>query len=137
MKLVDQRQADWQNRAQFFAIAAQVMRRILVDAARHKLRGKRGGGETPVPIDAVSVAGAEIGVNRLDVVALDRALDRLCRVDPGQAKVVELRFFAGMTVEETAAVLDVSPGTVKREWALAKAWLYNELTTGTRQGGPR
>ena len=130
MKLVDQRQADWQNRAHFFAVAAQVMRRILVDAARHRLRDKRGGGRPHLPVDAVWVTGPAPAVDRLDVVALDRALDRLQCIDSGQARIVELRFFAGLTVEETAAVLELSPTTVKREWAVAKGWLYRELTKG-------
>lgn len=133
LKLVDQRQANWQNRAQFFAVAAQVMRRLLVDAARHRLRDKRGGGETPVPIDAVSAPDADAALDRLDVVALDRAMSRLERLDPIQSRIVDLRFFVGLTVEETAAVLDVSPTTVKREWAIARAWLYRQLTGAADQ----
>jgi RNA polymerase sigma factor (TIGR02999 family) len=131
MKLIDQRGVDWQNRAHFFAIAAQVMRRILLDAARHRLRAKRGAGQSPVPLDeGISVAAPEAGIEAVDVIAVDRALQALEQLDPDQAKIVELRFFGGLTVEETAAVLGISPATVKREWAMAKAWLYRALTEG-------
>jgi len=129
MKLVDQRDVDWQNRAQFFAVAAQVMRRILLDDARRRFRGKRGAGAAQVPVDAVVIAAPDAG-DAVDVLAIDRALQDLERFDPDQAKIVELRFFGGMTVEETSAVLGVSPATVKREWAVAKAWLYGNLTKG-------
>jgi RNA polymerase sigma-70 factor, ECF subfamily len=129
VKLIDQHRVDWQNRAHFFAIAAQVMRRILVDDARRRLRDKRGGGAAPVPIDeGISIAAPEPGVDGVDVIALDRALRRLQELDPDQAKIVELKFFAGLTVEETAVVLEISSATVKREWAVAKAWLYRVLT---------
>jgi len=129
MKLVDQRDVDWQNRAQFFAVAAQVMRRILLDDARRRFRGKRGAGAAQVPVDAVVIAAPDAG-DAVDILAIDRALEDLERFDPDQAKIVELRFFGGMTVEETSAVLGVSPATVKREWAVAKAWLYGNLTKG-------
>ena len=129
MKLVDQRDVDWQNRAQFFAVAAQVMRRILLDDARRRFRGKRGAGAAQVPVDAVVIAAPDAG-DAVDILAIDRALHDLERFDPDQAKIVELRFFGGMTVEETSAVLGVSPATVKREWAVAKAWLYGNLTKG-------
>jgi RNA polymerase sigma factor (TIGR02999 family) len=129
MKLVDQRDVDWQNRAQFFAVAAQVMRRILLDDARRRFRGKRGAGAAQVPVDAVAIAAPDTA-DAVDVLAIDRALQDLERFDPDQAKIVELRFFGGMTVEETGAVLGVSPSTVKREWAFAKAWLYGNLTKG-------
>jgi RNA polymerase sigma-70 factor (ECF subfamily) len=131
MKLVDQRDVDWQNRAHFFAIAAQVMRRILIDDARRRLRTKRGGDAVQVPVDGIAVAAAEPNTDPVDVIGVDRALRSLERVDPDQAKLVELRFFGGLTVEEAAAVLGVSPTTVKREWAVAKAWLYRALTTGS------
>ena len=129
MKLVDQRDVDWQNRAQFFAVAAQVMRRILLDDARRRFRGKRGAGAAQVPVDAVVIAAPDAG-DAVDILAIDRALHDLERFDTVQAKIVELRFFGGMTVEETSAVLGVSPATVKREWAVAKAWLYGNLTKG-------
>ena len=129
MKLVDQRDVDWQNRAQFFAVAAQVMRRILLDDARRRFRGKRGAGAAQVPVDAVVIAAPDAG-DAVDILAIDRALHDLERFDPDQAKIVELRFFGGMTVEETSAVLGISPATVKREWAVAKAWLYGNLTKG-------
>lgn len=132
LKLVDQRAVDWQNRAHFFAIAAQVMRRILLDAARRRRRVKRGGAAGHVPLDAVAVAAPDAG-RVIDVLAVDRALHELERVDPDHAKIVELRFFGGLTVEETAAVLGLSPATVKREWAVAKGWLYRALVGGSRQ----
>jgi RNA polymerase sigma factor (TIGR02999 family) len=125
LRLVGQRQASWQNRAQFFAVAARLMRRILVDHARSRLAGKRGGAGTFVPLDEAGARGAEQNV--ADVLAVDEALDRLARLDAVQARVLELRFFAGLTVEETAHVLSCSPRTVKREWRLARAWLYREL----------
>ena len=125
IRLVDQKRVQWQNRAHFFGIAAQLMRRILVDHARTKKRAKRGGSDVRVSLaeSALTVKGPD-----LDVVALDEALDRLARVDKQQAKVVELRFFSGLTVEETAEVLQISPATVKREWSMAKAWLHREIS---------
>jgi RNA polymerase sigma-70 factor, ECF subfamily len=126
LRLVDQRDASWQNRAQFFGVAAQLMRRILVGHARTRLAGKRGGGATFVPLDDDADApGAQQDV--ADVLAIDEALERLARLDPAQARIAELRFFAGLTVEEAAHVLERSPRTVKREWRLARAWLYREL----------
>ena len=127
LKLFGQQDVDWQNRRHFFAIAAQMMRRILVDHARHEHREKRGGGSIVVPLnEAEAAAGPGESVDALD---LDRALQKLEQLDPTQGRIVELRFFAGLTVEETAAALGISPATVKREWALAKGWLYRELTT--------
>jgi RNA polymerase sigma-70 factor (ECF subfamily) len=123
LKLVDQRRVQWQSRTHFFGIAAHVMRRILVDHARARAAAKRGAGAT-VTLEGVDVATAPIDV---DIVALDAALEKLTRVDPRHSQLVELRFFGGLTVEETAAVLDVAPITVKREWALARAWLFREL----------
>jgi RNA polymerase sigma factor (TIGR02999 family) len=128
IKLVDQRGADWQNRAHFFAIAAQLMRRILVDDARRRLRNKRGGEAERVPVESVSIAAPEAGLDAVDVIATDRALEQLAQKDPDLAKIVELRFFGGLTVEETAAAINLSPATVKREWSVAKAWLYRALT---------
>jgi RNA polymerase sigma factor (TIGR02999 family) len=128
MKLVGQRDVEWQNRAHFFAIAAQVMRRILVDNARRELRVKHGGGAAAASLDEASESTAAEGIDRVDAVALDRALHKLAAIDPDQARIVELRFFGGLTVEETAEVVGVSPATVKREWAVAKGWLYREIT---------
>jgi len=124
LKLIDQRRVDWQNRAHFFAIAARLMRRILLDDARRRLREKRGGGTIGVSIDETPVAAPSDAVDITDVIAIDRALQELEALDPDQGRIVELRFFGGLTVEETATVLDISPATVKREWAMAKAWLY-------------
>jgi RNA polymerase sigma factor (TIGR02999 family) len=125
VRLVDQRNVQWQNRAHFFGIAAQMMRRILVDHARGKRRAKRGGSDVKI-----SLADATILVKEqdLDVVALDEALTRLAEIDEQQSRVVELRFFSGLTVEETAEVMGISPATVKRDWSMAKAWLYRELS---------
>ncbi len=125
LRLIDQKNVEWQNRAQFFGIAAQLMRRILVDHARTRKRVKRGGSDI-----RVSLADAEAFVKAqdLDVVALSEALDRLERIDEQQSRIVELRFFSGLTVEETAAVLDISPATVKRDWSMAKAWLHREIS---------
>jgi RNA polymerase sigma-70 factor (ECF subfamily) len=131
LRLVNQREVDWQNRAQFFAIAAQIMRRILLDAARRRLREKRGGDAVKVTLDGVAVAAPDAGIDRVDVLAVDRALGELEQRDPDLAKIVELKFFGGLTVEETSAVLDISPATVKREWAFAKGWLYRTLTDGS------
>ena len=131
MKLVDQRAVAWQNRAHFFAIAAQVMRRILLDDARRRLREKRGGGAMTIAIDDLSVSAPDASVDAVDLIAIDRALTDLERLDPDQARLVELRFFGGLTVEETSAVLGVSARTVKREWAVAKGWLHRALTSGT------
>lgn len=128
LRLFGQREVDWQNRGHFFAVAAQMMRRILVDHARHGLREKHGGGAFHLPIEDAASKAKEMPVDTVDALDLDRALQKLERFDPDQARIVELRFFAGLTVEETAAALGRSPATVKREWALAKGWLHAELT---------
>lgn len=125
VRLVDQRQVQWQNRAHFFGIAAQMMRRILVDHARSKQRTKRGGSDIRVSLNDLQVPTQS---QDLDVVALDEALERLAAMDEQQARVVELRFFSGLTVEETAEVMSISPATVKRDWSVAKAWLHRELS---------
>jgi RNA polymerase sigma-70 factor (ECF subfamily) len=127
VKLFAQRQVDWQNRGHFFALAAQLMRRILVDHARRELREKHGGGVVHVELNEALSKPAEQPLDVLDAVALDAALQKLEALDPGQGRIVELRFFGGLTVEETAAALGISPATVKREWAVAKGWLYREL----------
>jgi len=124
LKLIEQRSVDWQSRAHFLGIAAQVMRRILLDHARGHLREKRGGGERALPIEEALVFAPE---QSLDLVKLDQALERLTKLDPRQGKIVELRFFGGLTVEQTAELLRISPKTVKRDWSVAKAWLHGEL----------
>jgi RNA polymerase sigma factor (TIGR02999 family) len=126
LRLVDQRRTTWTNRAQFFGIAAQLMRRVLVDHARARLAEKRNRGRLMVSLDAAGDVAAATPL--ADVLAIDEALGRLGQTDPDQQRVVELRFFAGLTVDETAAVLGRSPRTVKREWQLAKAWLFRELS---------
>jgi RNA polymerase sigma factor (TIGR02999 family) len=123
LKLIDQRRVQWRNRAQFFAIAAHTMRRLLVDHARAHLARKRDAGAR-VPLSDVAPAGEGRDV---DVLALDAALEKLAKRYPRQGQLVELRFFGGLTVEETAAVLGVAPITVKRDWALARAWLFREM----------
>ena len=129
-KLVDQTRAQWQDRAHFFAIAAQAMRRILVDYARRYSAVRRGGMNGAAP-RAISLEAAELSVSdRADtLLALDEALERLARVDARLARVVECRFFAGLTEDETAQALDISVRTVAREWALARGWLYQELNS--------
>jgi RNA polymerase sigma-70 factor (ECF subfamily) len=124
LRLVNSRRVNWQNRAHFFAISAQLMRRILVDHARARGYQKRGGGVPKVTLDEALVGPEEKGRN---LVALDDALTALAEVDLRKSKVVELRFFGGLSVEETAEVLKVSPETVMRDWRLAKAWLAREM----------
>ena len=130
MRLVDYERMQWQNRAHFFAVSAQVMRRILVDhARRHNL--KRGGGVRHVALEEAAAVGGDQGP---DLVALDDAMNTLARIDPRKVQVVEMRFFGGLSVEETAEVLKVSTVTVKRDWRAARAWLYRELTGGATDG---
>lgn len=126
LRLMQQHGANWQNRAQFFAIAAMAMRRILVDHARRRHTGKRNAGEAPVPLDGIEDIIAS-PVRDQEMLALDAALEQLTALDPRQARVVELRFFGGLSIEETAEVMDLSPTTVKREWTTARAWLYREI----------
>ena len=141
LRLVDQRSPRWQNRSHFFAIASNLMRRVLVDQARARLAKKRGGGKSHLSLDAAGAtleglgehllsdaqndAGEEAG--RANLIGIDSALTRLDALDRRQAQIVELRFFGGLTVEETAQVLDISNATVKRDWMMAKAWLAREL----------
>jgi len=124
MRLVDVERIEWRGRGHFFAMAAMLMRRILVDHARDRDRDKRGGNVILTSIGDKPIAAPP----GLDVLALDEALDRLSAMDPQQARIVELRFFAGMTIEETADALDISPATVKRDWTWAKAWLHQQLS---------
>lgn len=128
LKLIDQKHVHWKNRAHFFALAAQLMRRILVDHARSRRYAKRGGGAHKISLhDAMIVSPKRGG----DLIALDEALDRLAAIDPRKGKVVELRFFGGLSVEETAEALQISSVTVMREWSMAKSWLYNSLSNET------
>ncbi|MEM9294000.1 MAG: sigma-70 family RNA polymerase sigma factor [Acidobacteriota bacterium] len=126
LRLVDRRRVQWQSRAQFFAFAAQTMRRILVDHARAHKAAKRGDGLPKVLLDERLGLGLP-AQQSVDIIALDEALDRLAQLDTRQAKVVELRFFAGLTLDETATVLDVGAATVSRDWTTARAWLFREL----------
>jgi RNA polymerase sigma factor (TIGR02999 family) len=127
LELIDQSQATWQSRAHFFGAAARLMRRILVDHARARNADKRGGDALRVSMDeAVAVAKAP----DLDLIALDDALEELARLDPQQSRVVEMRFFGGLSIEETADVLEISPATVKRNWTTAKAWLRRQIKEG-------
>ena len=131
LRLVDYKRMRWENRAHFFAVSAQLMRRILVDhARRHNL--KRGGGVQHIQLDEAAVMG---GNRPTDLVALDDAMNALARLDARKVQVVEMRFFGGLSLEETAAVLKVSSVTVRRDLRTAKAWLYRELTGGTDAGG--
>ena len=124
LKLVRQHAVNWQGRSHFFGIAAQLMRRILIDHARGQLRGKRGGLKEVLPLDEALVFSPE---HSKELVKLDEALERLSKLDARQSQIVELRFFGGLSVEETSEFLGVSPKTVKRDWAVAKVWLHGEL----------
>jgi RNA polymerase sigma-70 factor, ECF subfamily len=128
LRLVDGAQVDWQNRAHFFAVAANLMRRILVDHAKAKRAAKRGGGGIHVSFDEqMHASGTAEGTSEPDVLALDRALKKLAKTEERQARVVELRYFGGLSVEEVADALQASPATIKRDWAAAKLWLYREI----------
>jgi RNA polymerase sigma-70 factor (ECF subfamily) len=125
LRLIEQRLVDWQNRAHFFGLAANMMRRILVNYANHAHRLKRGGADENLPLEeALCVASPDRDV---DLLALDKALNELAELDERQAQIVELRYFSGLSIEETAEVLQISPATVKRDWSMAKAWLRSEL----------
>ena len=124
LRLIDWKQVQWQNRAHFFGVAAQLMRRVLVDVARARRRAKRGGAGVHLSLsDVVETPSPQTA----DLTALDDALNTLETLDPRQSRVVELRFFGGLTLDETAHVLNVSVGTIRRDWSLAQAWLYREL----------
>ncbi|HEX6730122.1 MAG TPA: sigma-70 family RNA polymerase sigma factor [Pyrinomonadaceae bacterium] len=124
LRLIDAKDVNWQSRTHFFAIAANLMRRVLVEHARRRDAHKRGGSQIRLQLDEALAIANE---SDIDVLAIDEALDRLAAIDPQQARVVELRFFSGLTVEETATVLGVSPKTVKRDWSVARAWLRREI----------
>src|SRR5438128_5254477 len=124
LRLVNRKGVHWQNRAHFFAIAATLMRSILVDHARSHAYAKRGGGAHKIELDEAMIVSQE---RAAEVLALDEVLKTLANFDPQQSRIVELRFFAGLTIEETAEVLDLSTATIKREWTAARAWLYREL----------
>ena len=124
LQLVDQKRAQWENRSQFFGVAAQLMRRILVDHARSHNAAKRGGTSPKLCLDEAIVMAKE---HAGDLLAIDELLTRLSRIDPQQVRVIEMRFFSGLSVEETAQALGISDRTVKRDWAMAKAWLQREL----------
>jgi RNA polymerase sigma factor (TIGR02999 family) len=126
IRLVDQTRVNWQNRAQFFAVAAQISRRVLVDHARARHRLKRGGDALRVELNEKHIAIEPAG---MDIIALDGALNCLASLDPQKSQIIELRFFGGLSIEETAGALNISPATVKREWAFARSWLYKEMTS--------
>jgi RNA polymerase sigma factor (TIGR02999 family) len=143
LRIVDQRQVDWESRSQFYAIASQMMRRILVDHARRRCAAKRGDGAQHVDLEAVLLAeGRDVDAGRaaasplpatepqIDFAAIDDALQRLEALDPQQGRLVELRFFGGLSIKETADIIGISPATVKREWAIARAWLQREIAAG-------
>jgi RNA polymerase sigma factor (TIGR02999 family) len=134
LKLIDVRNVDWQHRAHFFAVSAQIMRHVLLDRARRRVAAKRGGAAPRVNLDELP----DLGSGRArELVALDDALNTLAELDPRKAKVIELRFFGGLSAEETAAVLKVSPHTVLRDWRLARAWLLAELEAPRPPKSPR
>jgi len=125
LRLTEQRDVSWQNRAQFFGLAAQMMRRILVNYAVNRKRNKRGGSAEKLQLDeTIQIQAAD---KSIDLIELDEALNRLAKLDERQARVIELRYFGGLTIEETAEVMGISPPTVKREWNMAKTWLRSEL----------
>lgn len=135
LRLIEQKDARWQNRAHFFGLAANMMRRILVDYAKNRLRVKRGGKEENLPLDAALSKPSETidETTKIDLILLDEALKKLAKKDEQQARVVELRYFSGLSIEETAKVLGVSSMTVKRDWNVAKAWLRRRIIQ-TREG---
>lgn len=124
-RLIGQREVSWQNRAHFFGIAAQAMRRILVDHARSHLYAKRGGGAQKLSLDEAMGVPDQQGV---ELTALDEALNKLETIDPRQSRIIELRYFGGLSIEATAEVLGISPATVKREWSMARAWLHRQIS---------
>ena len=132
LRLVDQRRVQWQHRDHFFAVASQMIRRILVNHARSRSAAKRGGTQTTLVLDEAIAAAS--GHREIDLEALDEALEHLTRLDAQQGRIVELRFFGGLSIEATADFLSISPATVKRHWSVAKAWLFRELSRGSGHG---
>jgi RNA polymerase sigma factor (TIGR02999 family) len=130
LRLVQQQPPEWQNRAHFFGVAAQLMRQILVDHARHRRAAKRGAGIPRLSLDPQMALPQKRDV---DILALDDALNRLADLDPQQSRIVELRFFGGLSIEETAVIMGISPATVKREWTTARAWLHREMQKDARR----
>ena len=130
LRIVDQQEVEWQDRAHFFAVAAQVMRHILIDHARRHRYAKRGAGARHVPLDETAIISQE---RATEFLALDDALTRLAAIDARKSQIVELRFFGGLTVEEIAEVMKLSPITIKREWRSAKAWLHSEIAGSDRR----
>jgi len=128
LKLIDQSRVEWHDREHFLAVAATMIRRILVNHARRRYAAKRGGMQQPVSLDEAVALGPGISI---EILALDAALENLSKMDPQQGRIVELRFFGGLSIEETAQVLAISPATVNRDWNLARAWLHRELTGKT------
>jgi RNA polymerase sigma factor (TIGR02999 family) len=126
----EKRPANWQNRGHFFGAAALAMRRIMVERARHEGRAKHGSGRKRVPMENEIAAADQPDFDAVDLISLDEALGKLEQLDPRKAKIVTLRYFAGLSIEETAAGIDLSPATVKNEWAFARAWLHREMTGG-------
>jgi len=137
LRLMGRHPSHLENRSHFFAVASELMRRILVDHARRRAASKRGGGAVRLTLDAAMAGAAPSGVASpdLDLVAVDDALSELAALDARQARIVEMRFFGGLTVEEAAAVLGISRATVERDWGLARAWLYRRLKSGPAEGG--
>lgn len=134
LRMIDQTQVTWQNRAHFFGAAANLMRQILIQHVRAKHAEKRGGEAQKLYLDEVSgLADSLTKEQNLDLIALDDALNDLAQVAPQQGRVVELRYFGGLSIEETAEVLGISPATVKREWTMAKAWLHREISRNSSQ----
>ncbi len=133
LKLINCQDVKWQNRAHFFGVAAQIMRNILVDHTRTQLAAKRGGGNKISLEDLDELSEDQQRENEIDLIALDDALIKLAQLDPQQSRIVELRYFGGLTIEEAAEVLHISPATIKREWALAKSWLFREINNRSNQ----
>ncbi|MFN0111143.1 MAG: sigma-70 family RNA polymerase sigma factor [Blastocatellia bacterium] len=134
LKLVNQEQTNWQNRAQFFGLAAKIMRDLLVDHARQARATKRGGGDYSVSlseVDRVGQVGRQPDLDKLDLLALDEAMTELAAIKPRHCQIIELRFFGGLTIEETAEALSISHATVERDWGFARVWLYRRLKAGT------
>lgn len=127
LRLVNQRQVNWQNRAQFFGLAAKLMRNLLVDHVRQRRAAKRGGGKYNLSLTYADQAAGQ-SQSQIDLIALDEALNRLAALSPQQNKIIELRFFGGLTIPETASALGISHATVEREWSVARAWLFSELS---------